>query len=82
VEPFPKPLSWQASVNIEPCQTKKRLEVIALALAFMGCTIAPEATIDLVAGGVTGAFIAGPIGAAVGAGVGVVAAPMVGVVRT
>lgn len=60
----------------------KVVAVIALALAFMGCTITPEATIGLVAGGVTGAFIAGPIGAAVGAGVGVVAAPMVGVART
>lgn len=56
----------------------KVVAVIALALPFLGCTIAPEATIDLVAGGVTGAFIAGPIGAAVG----VVAAPMVGVART
>ncbi|MGC1347757.1 MAG: hypothetical protein WA863_17060 [Methyloceanibacter sp.] len=60
----------------------KVVAVIALALPFLGCTIAPEATIDLIAGGVTGAFIAGPIGAAVGAGMGVVAAPIVGVART
>jgi hypothetical protein len=49
--------------------------MIALALALMGCTITPEAIIGLVAGGVTGSFVAGPIGAAVGAGIGVVAAP-------
>jgi hypothetical protein len=60
----------------------KVVAVIALALALMGCTIPPEAIIGLVGGGGTGAFIAGPIGAAVGAGGGVVAAPMVGVVRS
>jgi hypothetical protein len=59
-----------------------KVVAVIVALPFLGCTIAPVATIDLVAGGLTGAFIAGPIGAAVGAGVGVVAAPMVGVART
>lgn len=29
----------------------KVVAVIALALPFLGCTIAPEATIDLIAGG-------------------------------
>ena len=57
----------------------KAVAAIALALALMACTITPEAIIGLVAGGVTGSFIAGPIGAALGAGLGVVAAPMVGV---
>ena len=57
----------------------KVVAVVALALALMGCTITPEAIIGLVAGGVTGAFIAGPLGAAVRAGVGVVAAPTVAV---
>jgi hypothetical protein len=55
----------------------KVVAVIALALALMGCTITPEAIIGLVAGQVVGAFIAGPMGAAVGASVGVVAASMV-----
>jgi len=53
----------------------KTIAIIALALALMGCTITPEAIIGLVAGGVTGSFVAGPIGAALGAGIGVVAAP-------
>jgi hypothetical protein len=57
----------------------KAVAAIVLAIALMACTITPEAIIGLVAGGVTGSFIAGPIGAAVGAGLGVVAAPMVGV---
>jgi hypothetical protein len=60
----------------------KTIAVIVLALALMGCTITPEAIIGLVAGGVTGSFIAGPIGAAVGAGVGVVAAPTLGVAHS
>jgi len=51
--------------------------VIAVALALMGCTITPEAIIGLIAGETAGAFIAGPIGAVLGAGVGVVAASMV-----
>ena len=51
--------------------------VIAVALALMGCTITPEAIIGLIAGETAGAFIAGPMGAVLGAGVGVVAASMV-----
>jgi hypothetical protein len=51
--------------------------VISVALALMGCTITPEAIIGLIARETAGAFIAGPIGAVLGAGVGVVAASMV-----
>ena len=55
----------------------KVVAVIALAIALMGCTITPEAIIGLVAGEIAGAFIAGSTGAALGAGVGLVAASMV-----
>ena len=55
----------------------KVVAVIALAIALMGCTITPEAIIGLVAGETAGAFIAGSAGAALGAGVGLVAASMV-----
>jgi hypothetical protein len=55
----------------------KVVAVITLALALMGCTITPEAIIGLVAGETAGAFVAGPLGAAFGAGIGVVAASMV-----
>jgi hypothetical protein len=55
----------------------KVVAVIALGLALMGSTLTPEAIIGLVAGETAGAFIAGNIGAILGAGVGVVAASMV-----
>jgi hypothetical protein len=55
----------------------KVVAVIALGLALMGSTLTPEAIIGLVAGETAGAFIAGNIGAILGAGVGIVAASMV-----
>jgi hypothetical protein len=58
-------------------RSMKVVAVTTLALALMGCTITPEAIIGLVAGETAGAFVAGPLGAALGAGIGVVAASMV-----
>jgi hypothetical protein len=58
---------------------KARAFVLAIVLAFglAGCTLIGKVATGAAAGGVAGWFVAGPPGAAVGAGAGAVAAPIV-----
>jgi hypothetical protein len=51
---------------------------VAAALGVSGCTLVQKAVTGAAAGGVAGWFIAGPPGAAVGAGAGAVVVPIVG----
>ena len=50
---------------------------LGLATAVAGCTTTQEAVGGAVGGGTAGLFVAGPIGAAVGAGAGAIATPMI-----
>ena len=50
---------------------------VALAVELAGCTLVQKAVTGAAAGGVGGFFIAGPPGAAIGAGAGAVTAPIV-----
>jgi hypothetical protein len=52
------------------------LSVVALGLT--GCTLVQKAVTGGAFGGVGGFFVAGPVGAAVGAGAGAVVVPIVG----
>lgn len=49
---------------------------VILAAAISGCTTTQEAVSGAAAGGVAGLAVAGPIGAAVGAGGGAIVTPM------
>jgi hypothetical protein len=51
--------------------------VIALAVEFAGCTLVQKAVTGAAAGGVGGFFVAGPLGAAIGAGAGAITAPII-----
>jgi hypothetical protein len=51
---------------------------VAVALGVSGCTLIQKAVTGAAAGGVAGWFVAGPPGAAVGAGAGAVVLPIVG----
>jgi osmotically inducible lipoprotein OsmB len=54
------------------------LAAIVLSVALAGCTTTQQTVGGATAGGITGALIAGPIGAAVGAGGGAVVASVAG----